>query len=35
MTSRGYHEGGRLLGALYREDVERVLAENAALASEG
>ncbi|MYB42027.1 MAG: CBS domain-containing protein [Chloroflexi bacterium] len=35
VTSRAYDEGGRLLGALYREDVERVLAENAALASEG
>ncbi len=35
VTSRGYHEGGKLLGALYREDVERVLAENAALAGEG
>lgn len=34
VTSRGYHEGGRLLGALYREDVERVLAEHAARASE-
>ena len=35
VTSRGYHEGGKLLGALYREDVERVLAENAELAREG
>lgn len=35
VTSRGYHEGGRLLGALHREDVERALAENAALAGEG
>ena len=35
VTSRAYDEGGRLLGALYREDVERVLAENAALAGEG
>ena len=35
VTSRGYHEGGVLLGALYREDVERVLAEHAALAGEG
>ena len=35
VTSRAYEEGGRLLGALYREDVERVLAENAALAGEG
>ncbi len=35
VTSRGYHEGGVLLGALYREDVERVLAENAELAREG
>ena len=35
VTSRGYHEGGRLLGALYREDVERVLADNAAMAGEG
>lgn len=35
VTSRAYDEGGKLLGALYREDVERVLAENAALAGEG
>jgi len=35
VTSRAYDEGGRLLGALYREDVERVLAENAALVREG
>ena len=35
VTSRGYHQGGKLLGALYREDVERVLAENAELAREG
>ncbi len=35
VTSRGYHEGGKLLGALYREDVERVLAENAELARAG
>lgn len=34
VTSRAYDEGGRLLGALYREDVDRVLAENAALAGE-
>ena len=34
VTSRAYDEGGRLLGALYREDVERVLAENAARAGE-
>ncbi len=27
VTSYGSHEGGRLLGVLYREDVERVLAE--------
>ncbi len=35
VTSRAFDDGGRLLGALYREDVERVLAENAALAGEG
>ena len=28
VTSYGSHEGGRLLGVLFREDVERVLAEN-------
>ena len=28
VTSYGSHEGGRLLGVLYREDVERILAEN-------
>lgn len=28
VTSYGSHQGGRLLGVLYREDVERVLAEN-------
>ncbi len=35
VTSRAFDDGGRLLGALYHEDVERVLAENAALAGEG
>ena len=35
VTSREYDEGGKLLGALYLEDVERVLAENAALPQEG
>jgi CBS domain-containing protein len=30
VTSYGSHEGGRLLGVLYREDVERVLAESRA-----
>ena len=28
VTSYGSHEGGRLLGVLFREDVERVLAEH-------
>ena len=28
VTSYGSHEGGRLLGVLFREDVERALAEN-------
>ncbi|MFQ6019188.1 MAG: CBS domain-containing protein [Dehalococcoidia bacterium] len=27
VTSYGSHEGGRLLGVLFREDIERVLAE--------
>ena len=35
VTSREYHDGGRLLGALYLADVERVLAENAELPREG
>ena len=28
VTSYGSHEGGRLLGVLFRQDVERILAQN-------
>ncbi|MFQ5933499.1 MAG: CBS domain-containing protein [Dehalococcoidia bacterium] len=35
VTSYGSHKGGRFLGVLYREDTERVLAENEGLRESG
>ena len=35
LTSYGSHQGGRFLGLLHRDDVDRTLAENAADAASG